>query len=119
MPTRPFMHHLPQLARWVLLWFALSLGAAIASPMVSPKTVELICSSAGAMKLIVKSDDGSISQGSHTLDCALCVGTAAPPPAQICPQTQPSGLSYATQAIPQARVATLLFTQPPPRGPPL
>lgn len=47
------------LIRWALLWFALSLGAAIASPMVHPVSMELVCSASGSVKAIVHTDDGA------------------------------------------------------------
>ena len=118
-PThRSLLMRLPQLTGWVALWFALSLGVAMASPLIAPKAVELVCSSAGAMKLVVKSADGTVQQGSHTLDCALCTLASAPPRAHQPALHIRSDLAYAVQPIPQARVATLLFTQPPARGPP-
>ena len=54
------LRHAHFLARFVLVWFALAIGVAIASPIVNPQAIELICSgSGGAMKLLVKSDDGA------------------------------------------------------------
>ena len=70
---------LRQFTRWVALWFVLSLGAAVASPMIQPQAMSLICSSAGAMQVIVQTDDGAIELGSHSLDCPLCANLAAPP----------------------------------------
>jgi hypothetical protein len=122
----PFHHsllmRLPQLTRWVALWFALSLGAAMASPLIAPKAVELVCSSAGAMKLVAKSADGTVQQGNYTLDCALCAlctVASAPPRAQQPALHIRRDLAYALQPIPQARVPSRLLTQPPARGPPV
>lgn len=44
----------------------------MASPLVQPKPVELICLGSGAVKLVVKTDDGAQDMPSHTLDCPLC-----------------------------------------------
>ncbi len=52
-----------RITRFVLVWFVLSLGAAIASPLVSPQATELICSGTGVMKLLVKNADGTINDG--------------------------------------------------------
>ena len=41
------------------LVFVLSLGVAVASPMVNPKAMQLICSASGSVKLLVQSDDGT------------------------------------------------------------
>ena len=109
------------LARLVLVWFTLALGVAIASPLVNPKAMELVCSGSGAMKLIVKSDDGSggsAQVGSHTLDCSLCATPGAPPPAVVTLPIAPSALAYATQSIPSARIAALTAAPLPARGPP-
>lgn len=73
-------HTLRQFTRWVALWFVLSLGAAVASPLINPQAMSLICSGAGVMKVIVQTDDGAVELGSHGLDCPLCANLAAPPP---------------------------------------
>ena len=77
------MHPLRQvhlIARVVLVWFALSVGVAIASPLVKPQAMELICSASGVLKLLIKSDQGSEVVSLHTLDCSLCATGYAPPP---------------------------------------
>ncbi|MFM2112486.1 MAG: hypothetical protein RLZZ271_1146 [Pseudomonadota bacterium] len=62
------------LARLVLVWFVLSLGLAIASPMVNPNGSQLICS--GTSVKLINADGGEASSG-HTLDCPLCSPGAA------------------------------------------
>ncbi len=70
------------IARLVLVWFALSLGVAVASPLVAPKSMELVCASAGSAKWVVSGDDGTRTvQGHSTLDCPLCATLSAPPAA--------------------------------------
>jgi hypothetical protein len=64
----------------VLLWFMLSLVAAIASPIVHPQALELVCTSIGSLKVVVHTDSGAEEQGMGHLDCPLCV-LAGPPPA--------------------------------------
>lgn len=71
-----------QLARFVLVWFALSIGVAIASPMVQPQGLQLVCSGSGSLKVVVVGDEGQASPLSHTLDCPLCASFAAPPVAE-------------------------------------
>lgn len=68
--------------RWVLLWFVLSLGAAVASPIVHPQAVELVCSTAGAVKAVVQTDEGAQELGASHADCPLCLPTGAPPAAE-------------------------------------
>ncbi len=113
------LRYLHALGRLVLLWFVLSLGVAVASPLVHPQAMELVCSSAGAVKVIVQTDDGAQELGASHMDCPLCVLTGAPPPAPLAieaPSVQP--LAHAVQSIPAARLAAATAAPLPPRGPP-
>jgi hypothetical protein len=74
------LRHATFLARLVLAWFALAIGAAVASPVVQPKSIELLCTGTGAMKLLVKDADGNPAPTGHSLDCPLCGAASAPPP---------------------------------------
>jgi hypothetical protein len=50
----PLMHTLrntPWLARLALLWFVMTVGVAVASPMVNPQQELIICSAAGMVKV--------------------------------------------------------------------
>ncbi len=120
------LHHLRLLARALpgralLLWFVLSLGAAAASPLVNPQALELVCTSAGVMKLVVRGDGGDaqpLKVGAHA-DCPLCAPVAPPPvPAPgTAPQAAPAGLRIALAGAdgpPPARASAPL----PARGPP-
>lgn len=106
------------LVRLVLAWFVLSLGAAIASPLIQPQAMELVCSAGGAMKLIVKSDDGAKELSGHTLDCPLCATLSAPPPASRLQAEPPPALAHALHPIAAARIAGRTAAPLPPRGPP-
>jgi Protein of unknown function (DUF2946) len=108
------------ITRFMLVWFALSLGVAIASPLVNPQSTELICSGAGVMKVLVKNADGSTSeaQASHGLECPLCAATAAPPPAAKTITLTTPPLGHAVQRVPAARLAALTAPPLPARGPP-
>jgi Protein of unknown function (DUF2946) len=104
--------------RFVLVWFALSLTVAVASPLVNPQAMELICSGSGAMKVVVKGDDGSSTVVSHTLDCPLCASLSAPPPVAATLPEPPSPLSHVLRPIPAAHIAWLTAAPLPARGPP-
>ena len=68
-------------ARLFLAGYALTLGAAMASPLVQPKLLTQVCSADGGMVLVVVDADGDVvASGPHTLDCALCLATALPAP---------------------------------------
>ena len=115
------LRHARFLARLVLAWFVLSLGVAIAAPLVNPQSMELVCASGGAMKLVVKSADGSEPDAparGHTLDCPLCASVAAPPPPLSTSTDQPP---LAAQPLPgQAAepIAGRTAAPLPARGPP-
>ena len=107
------------LARFVLVWFMLSLGAAVASPIVNPQSSELICSSAGVMKLIVMTDDGGKEVSDSMLDCPLCAtGGVPPPPLARASAELAQPLSHVLQTIPSAHIAALTAAPLPARGPP-
>ena len=106
------------LARLVLAWFVLALGVAVAAPLVQPQSMELVCASGGAMKLIVKSDDGTPVAG-HTLDCPLCATVGAPPPVPQLAAVAPQALAHALTSTVAAHIAGRTAAPLPPRGPPL
>jgi hypothetical protein len=112
------LRHAQLLARFVLVWFALSIGVAIASPVVKPQALELICSGSGAMKLLLKSDDGSEVVSLHALDCSLCATAYAPPPIVQWRVEPMQPLGHVLQSIPTAHIAALSAAPPPGRGPP-
>ncbi|WPB57710.1 hypothetical protein [Xylophilus sp. GOD-11R] len=115
----PARHTARLIARFVLAWFALYLGAAVASPLVHPTmSFELVCSGAGTAKLIKKSDlDGQVSSAS--MDCPLCAPGGAPPPSvpALAP-VPPQPLAYVLRSIPAARIAAITAAPLPARGPP-
>ncbi len=108
-----------QIARFVLVWFALSIGVAIASPIVKPQAMELVCSGAGGVTVLVKTDDGTQAVIGLTLDCPLCAPNSAPPPAVARLSAEPlQPLALVLQSFPSARRAPPSAAPPPARGPP-
>ena len=114
------LRHAHHLARLVLVWFVLSIGVAVASPLVAPKSMELVCTTAGATKLVVQGEanDAEHASGNHLLDCPLCAVTGAPPTQVSTTLTQPSPLSHALHPIEAARIASATAPPLPSRGPP-
>ena len=106
-----------QLTRFVLVWFALALGVAMASPLVSPKYIDLVCSSGGVMKLVA-SDDGDEAPSSSAMDSPLCMSLAFPPAPLALQVVKPSPLSHALQPIAAAHIASATAPPLPSRGPP-
>ena len=111
------LRHARQLARLVLAWFVLSLGVAVASPILLPQSMQLVCAASGAVKLVVSSADGSEAPTLHLLDCSLCVAIAPPPPS-MATVSLPMQTALVTGHLPAARVAARAGAPLPPRGPP-
>ena len=112
------LRHARQLTRFVLVWFALALGVAMASPLVSPKSIDMVCASGGVMKLVV-SDEGDQAQPANpSLDCPLCMSLAFPPAPVTAQAVKPSPLSHALHPIAAAHIASATAPPLPSRGPP-
>ena len=112
------LRHASLLARLVLAWFALSLGVAIASPLVKPQALQLVCSAAGTVKLVPGDADAGPSAAGHLLDCPLCAPGGAPGPhAAAVPRfLPPQPAPAAWSAWPPALAASAPL---PARGPPV
>jgi hypothetical protein len=106
------------LARLVLAWFVLCLGAAAAASALQPQGLEMVCSG-GSMKLLPAqdSDDGNGGTLRIGLDCPLCSPAAAPPPAPLAwaPAAGAHAVAQpgANRALPRPPALS-----PPARGPP-
>jgi hypothetical protein len=67
-----------RLARLVLAWFVLSVGVAVAAPVLKTQDLDVVCSGAGGVKLTA-GDEGAAGHGhDHMKDCRMCVLTGAP-----------------------------------------
>lgn len=106
------------ITRFVLVWFALSLGVAVASTLVQPKGVGVVCTSVGSVKL-VSQDNGGDSKLSPSLDCPLCAVVGAPPPVVWFDFEAASPLARALQRLSLAHIASLTAPPLPSRGPPV
>lgn len=107
------------LARLVLAWFVLMLGVAAASPIVHPKTMEVVCSAGGGVKIVYTDVDGEPTQaGQHTLDCSLCLPAVVPTPAVSVTLDMPQPLAHALKPVVAANVAARIGAPLPARGPP-
>ena len=108
------------LARFVLAWFALYLGAAAAAPLLAPGGYAVICSADGSARLVQTDDAGAPAGDARaSLDCPLCIPTSAPPPPatlDAAPPLQP--LSCALPVTAPAWPSALATAPPPARGPP-
>jgi len=105
------------LARLVLVWFALFIGASVASPLVKPQETQMVCSVMG-MKMVDADGSGDQAQTGKSMDCPLCAHVVAPLLPTAVRFDVSSALAYALRPIAAAHIAWLTGTPLPPRGPP-
>ena len=106
------------LRAWVVAWFVLALGVAVASPVVQPRSMEIVCSSTSATKILLHTSSGTLELGAHGSECPLCLTSGAPPgpPHSPSPVLTPLAHAKALSFSPPVVVATA--APPPARGPP-
>jgi hypothetical protein len=106
-----------RLTRLVLAWFALSVGIAIAAPVVQPQSLEMVCSGTGGMKMMVDDQGALPDPGGHMKDCRLCVMTGAPvTPVVFIPDAPPAQAPAPVLPVPVVAQAAVHFSA---RAPPL
>lgn len=102
----------------MLVWFALALGAAAASPLVRTQDQQLVCTAAGSLRFVNLDDGGAARATGGLQDCPQCILAGAPPrqDRSIVPLPAPASvLASASLRVPHAsRTAPPL----PARGPP-
>lgn len=107
------------LARLVLAWLMLTLGVAMAAPLVQPQAMEIVCSTgAGAKVVFVASDDEAPLVAPATLECLLCLGASAPPVAIALPGLCPVPKAGPPAVRPAVRIVATHGAPLPARGPP-
>ena len=111
-----------RLTRFVLVWFALFVGAAVASPLVKPDAVQLVCSAICGVKLVpvdAAGADVDAAVAHSALDCPACLPLIAPPVADMLGPLPSGNLSHVLQPLPTARLASLLGQPWQARAPPV
>ena len=100
----------------LLVWFALSVGAAVASPLLAPHDANVICSGSGG-PMLMPADEGGTPSSGHEHDCRMCVMVGAPPvPLLFAAHQAPADTPILPPTTPLASEASVPFQQ---RGPPL
>ncbi|GAO24379.1 hypothetical protein ALISP_4199 [Alicycliphilus sp. B1] len=80
------LRSLNRLRWWIAAWFIFSLGATLASPLVQPRSMELVCSAGSGATLVVHAKTGNAVLDTLGMDCGLCLlGSAPPQPAAARP----------------------------------
>ena len=113
LPLRQAKHF----TRWVLVWFMVSLGVAIASPLVQPITYTEVCSATGS-RWVATHDASQEGAALHTLDCVLCAPAVVPPPLPVSSFVPHDALHYLMVPAPAARITWHAFMLIAARGPP-
>ena len=121
MPTLQTIRQAPRLIRAVLAWIVLSVGLAVAAPVLQPQSLSLVCSVAGSVKLVAGGEQGGPAApmaGHHTLDCVLCLALAAPPSVAVhLAATAPLPMALLPNQ-PVTHITGRTAAPPPARGPP-
>jgi hypothetical protein len=101
----------------LLVWFALSVGAAVASPLLQSHSGDVVCSGTGAV-MLMPSDDGTTGHpAGHQHECHLCVMVGVPPvPVVFAAQQASAETPVIDLPVSVARQSPAPFQQ---RGPPL
>ena len=110
--------HLRHFTRFVLVWFAMSLGVAMASSLVAPKATEMVCTSGGMLKIVALDGNDSAAPSHEHMDCALCAPMALPPAPCAVQLVQVSPLAHVLQPVAAAHIASATAPPLPSRGPP-
>lgn len=107
------------ITRFMLVWFVLSIGVVIASPLVQPPTLTLICSGAGMMTMVaVNADDDSQQTASPLMHCPLCATASAPPLTTHQTAKPAQALGDVLHSPPSAPLVARIAAPLPARGPP-
>ena len=104
------------LGRLVILWLVLSLGVAVASPLLKPVSMDVVCSASGTA--IVFHDDALRSSNPSGLHCPLCLPLSAPPPVVLQFSSPQIELSIARNTRESATLQILLGKPWQARAPP-
>jgi hypothetical protein len=106
------------IARLVLVWFTLFLGVAIASPILNPTETQMVCSSAGSMKMVASSEEDVDAKARTSMDCPLCAPVVLPFDSCSVGFDKARPLAHLLHPVAAALIASLTAPPLPSRGPP-
>jgi hypothetical protein len=111
------------LKRWMLICFALAMGVAHVSALIKPPALELLCSTNGALRLILQdsntdNDQQAQLKAKHNTACALCMPLDVLAQEPTPPLRSRPDLSYSLRSVAAAPAITQALPALPARGPP-
>ena len=111
---------LRRLARLVLVWYVLFVGVSVLAATLQPKTMDVVCSSMGLMKVVVQGEGGD-AHVRASMNCPLCAhATPALPPTTVAVLAHvPDVRSHIVQRLPEAVLIARTAPPLPSRGPPV
>ncbi len=111
--------NLCRLARLVLACYVLFVGVSVLASTLQPKTMEVVCSSMGIMKLVMQGEGGDAEVPS-SMECSLCAHAtpALPPPSVDHLAHVSDARSYIVERLPEAVLIARTAPPLPSRGPP-
>jgi hypothetical protein len=107
------------LSRLVLVWYVLFVGVSVLAATLQPKTMDVVCSTMGIMKVVVQGE-GEAAALSSSMDCPLCAHAtpALPPPTLAALVHVHAARAFIVQALPEALLLARTAPPLPSRGPP-
>jgi hypothetical protein len=106
------------LARSALLWFALTLGAAVAMPAAHSQTEVVICTGIGMQKVLINADGTVTTSADAGISCALCLVGGAVPTSALPLLAWVQVRAQVSQGVQVAYRTVTTAVPPPARGPP-
>ena len=113
-----YLRNAHQITRFMLVWFALYLSVAIASPFVNPKLAASHCAAMEALEKVTAHQNGDAQKSILKLDCPLCTGITAPPPTVILAMASVQLETCAPLGIDVSSIPRRPLAQTLARGPP-
>ena len=112
------LRNAPHITRFMLVWFALFIGVAVASPWLHPQRVQVVCTTEGRVKLVQSGADGvAVVDDAQGMQCPQCLPVIAPPLTAVQAQAHVR-LSHALTPLERARLVSLTGLPWQARAPP-
>ena len=113
-----FLRSSKRVVSFVLVWFALFLGASTATAAIKSDQLQMVCSPGGVMKWVDTDGQEAALEIGPGMDCPLCASVSVPAPAAVEAFEKLSPLAHALQTIAAAHIASSTAPPLPSRGPP-